>query len=89
VVGAGLTGLAGTIGLALDGSGKGQPGTNFATRVTWLAFTVPGTSPAVSYVGGGEQPTGRRFVPHVASVVRASMALLPVSTGRVLARWSG
>ncbi|WZO98057.1 Ig-like domain repeat protein [Isosphaeraceae bacterium EP7] len=82
-VGGGVTGLAGTNGLALDDSGRGTPGTDFSTKITWKALTSPGASPAVVYVGGQETATTRRFVPYVRSVVRASRAMLLAPVGRV------
>jgi hypothetical protein len=38
-------GLTGVTGIPLDGSGHGQSGTNFVTKMTWKALSAVGTAP--------------------------------------------
>jgi hypothetical protein len=72
VIGSGSTGLTGANGVALDGSGSGQPGTNFVTQVTWTALTVPGRGPAMTYSNGQAHGYTGRFNRYVNSILRAT-----------------
>jgi hypothetical protein len=61
VVGTGPNGLTTSSGLSLDGTGVGQPGTNFVTKVTWRALARPGSPPAVTFVDGQAHTFQGRF----------------------------
>ena len=52
VVGTGTSGVTNANGLALDGVGSGQPGSNFVTEFNWRALAAPNSPPAVIYVNG-------------------------------------
>jgi hypothetical protein len=52
VVGQGATPVRGISGIPLDGSGQGQPGTNFVAKITWKALAVPGRAPALRFAAG-------------------------------------
>jgi hypothetical protein len=52
VIGTGENGLTNANGVALDGGGRGQPGSNFVTNITWRALAAPGAAPAITYVNG-------------------------------------
>jgi hypothetical protein len=43
VIGSGANGITGANGVALDGTGLDQPGTNFGTQVSWRALGLPKT----------------------------------------------
>jgi hypothetical protein len=52
VIGTGPNAVTNANGLALDGTGSGQPGSNFVTKFNWHALSAPGRSPAVVYNNG-------------------------------------
>jgi hypothetical protein len=52
VVGSGANGVVNANGLELDGTGSGQPGSNFVTKFNWRALAAPNDPPAVIYTNG-------------------------------------
>jgi hypothetical protein len=76
VVGTGPNSLATSSGLPLDGSGRGQPGTNFVTKVTWRALTLPGSPPAVTFDDGQAHTYHGAFGPYFGAITRATRTAL-------------
>nr|WP_303652775.1 Ig-like domain-containing protein [Paludisphaera mucosa] len=74
VIGTGSAGLRAVSGVPLDGAGNGGSGTNFVTRITWTALTVPGNPPAIPYVNGQQHGHAGGFKRYVDAVVRATNA---------------
>ncbi|MDG3002848.1 Ig-like domain-containing protein [Paludisphaera mucosa] len=54
-------GVAGASGIALDGSGRGEPGTDFVASITWRALAAPGDSPAMVFIDGTPHATTATF----------------------------
>ena len=52
VIGTGLNGLTGASGIALDGSGINQAGTDLTAKVSWRTLGIPGTTPAMTFRNG-------------------------------------
>jgi hypothetical protein len=52
VMGTGSNAVTNANGLALDGMGTGQPGSNFTTKFNWRALAAPDDSPAVVFENG-------------------------------------
>jgi hypothetical protein len=76
VIAGGNTGVAAVDGTALDGTGTGAVGTDFTTKLTWRALTVPGGSPAIVFANGQEQEYTGKFGPYANAVVRTTKAAL-------------
>ena len=76
LIGTGPGALANTSGVALDGNGGGQPGSNFTAKLTWKALTVIGKAPAITFVNGQPHATARSFNAYVSAIVRAAKAAL-------------
>ncbi|WP_435017986.1 kelch repeat-containing protein [Tundrisphaera sp. TA3] len=63
-------------GNRLDGRGIGQPGTAFKTKVRWTALSIPGRSPAVTFVDGQPQAYTGRFRRYVRNVLQTTIPRL-------------
>ncbi len=69
-------GLSGSTGMPLDGSGTGHPGTRFVAKLRWTALSVPGRSPAVTFVDGQARAYTAGFRKYVRTVLGTSLAAL-------------
>jgi hypothetical protein len=76
VIGTRPNGLTDPSGTPLDGAGTGQPGTNFTTKLTWRALTIPGDPAAVTYVNGQAHEYMGGFRNYVQSLLRATRAAI-------------
>jgi fibronectin-binding autotransporter adhesin len=75
VVGTEPNGLAGVTGIAFDGSGMVQPGTNFTTKITWKTLAVPGTPPAMTFHNGQTTSFHGSMMRYLNAITRATRAL--------------
>ena len=64
-------GLTSADGVAIDGLGSGQIGSNFSAKITWAALAAPGLAPALTFVDGRMTSPPVRFAAHLAAVVRS------------------
>jgi hypothetical protein len=79
-------GVTGASGIPLDGSGQGQPGTDFTAAITWRALAKPGDSPAIVYNNGVAETTTARFSAYVNNIVRRTRQAMVRAVRPVAAR---
>ncbi len=73
VIGQQPNGLTGSTGIALDGFGKNQPGTNFVTKIAWYTFGVSARRPAVTYNDGIAYTHVGRMNAYIIAIIRATL----------------
>jgi hypothetical protein len=76
VIGTGPNGITNANGLALDGSQRNQPGTNFVTKFNWRALAAPSSPPAVTYLNGIAEMYQGAFAPYFNAAYAATQYYL-------------
>lgn len=71
-------GVVGSTGVALDGSGRGVPGTDFVARLDYRNLADAADSPAVTYSAGKARATSLRFQAYVESVLHRARRTVAV-----------
>lgn len=69
-------GVTGDTGMPLDGSGTGHPGTSFVAKLRWTSLSLPGRSPAVTFVDGHASAYAGRFHKYMRTVLGTSLEAL-------------
>jgi hypothetical protein len=76
VLGEGPTGVASPGETPLDGAGTGHSGSNFTTKLTWRALSIPGDAPAVTFANGQAHAYTGSFGSYTRSILHAARSVL-------------